>query len=256
MGRLRRHFQLFRDVPPVWHGKKIGDGIEGLPSEWVGQKVGYRHGIVLWLNRALSRTPADRKAAERVGALINTLNYDTATRLASDNVIPDAVNANPGKTSPLYKSLKEIAPHYKFGIDLYPWDGAKWELSFNCVKVPSGNGDKLRARFDDLIAQDGICNPESLAVEAVIHTALEGLLGTIRRCKVAGCGKWFLTKDDPRVRCCSDHNVDDLRKGTVERKKQVSEAAKRARKRAKTEDEEHWEQLHGKQSNKPGRHRV
>jgi hypothetical protein len=226
--------RLFRYVPYERYGQKILAGLESIPADWVGQRVGYRHGLVLWLNRALSKTLADREAADRVGTLINGLNISNAKWLDSDNVWIRKSRKATG-----FKSLKELARYYKFEIDLHPsGDGARWGLDLNCVDAPSGDGSELRARFDDLIAQDGICNPEMLAVEAVIHSALEGRLGTIRRCEVGSCGKWFLTKkDDARRRCCPEHDVDDLRSGTPERKEQNRKAAKSARKSAKDEDE-------------------
>jgi hypothetical protein len=101
-------------------------------------------------------------------------------------------------------------------------------------------------------------NPECQAVNAVVFIALEGRLGTMRRCEIECCERWFLTKDDPRVRCCPDCDVDDLRTGTAKRKKQLSVAAKRARDRAKAADEEYWK-LRGRLGGKyvrPGRTRL
>jgi hypothetical protein len=52
--------------------------------------------------------------------------------------------------------------------------------------------------------------------------------------------------------------VDDLRKETAKRKKQVSAAAKRARERAKTADEEYWGRRRrlGDKHVRPGRIRL
>lgn len=178
MGRLNRGVRVLRDLPYEWHAKKFAPGLEGIPSDWVGKSIGYRHGLVLWLNRALSWTSADRKAAGRIRELIKGLNDGRG-----------------------YKSFSELARHYRFEVDLFA-GGPKWELSVICAAVPSGNGHKLKARFDDLWAQDRICNPEVLALEDVIHTALEGYLGTIKQCDVSNCGRWFLTANDPRRRFC------------------------------------------------------
>lgn len=232
MGRLNRGVLLFRNLPYEWHAKKFAPGLEGIPSDWVGKSIGYRHGLVLWVNRALSRTSSDRKAAGRVGELIKGLNNGGA-----------------------YKSLRELARYYRFEVDLFPM-GAKWQLNVICAAAPSGNGHKLKARFNDLWAQDGICNPELLAVEAVIHTALEGYLGTIKQCDVNSCGRWFLTTNDPRRRFCPDHDSDDARSGTERRKKQLAAAQKRARKNVKTEEEKYWTQQHGDKSIRPGRRRA
>lgn len=232
MGRLQTGVLLFRDVPYERHAKKFAPGPEGIPSDWVGKNIGYRHGLVLWLNRALSRTSADRKAAGRVGELIKGLNNGGA-----------------------YKSFRELARCYRFEVDLFA-AGAKWELSVICAAAPSGNGHKLKARFDDLWAQDGICNPELLAVEAVIHTAVEGYLGTIKQCDVNSCERWFLATYDARRRFCSDHDSDDARSGTERRKKQLADAQKRARENAKTEEEKYWKERHGDKSIKSGRRRA
>jgi hypothetical protein len=78
----------------------------------------------------------------------------------------------------------------------------------------------------------------------------------MKRCEVRSCGKWLLTKDDPRVLCCTDHDFDDLRKGTPKRKQQVNAAAKRARKRAKIEEAEYFKRLHGNEPYKPARRRA
>jgi hypothetical protein len=227
MARLKKGYLVFRDIPPEHSSPK---------SE--RRKVGYRHVLVDWMNRALLGTAADREAAERLGALIKGMNDCNTSRWSDSKKawIPKRRNNNPDGFTVGLKSLSQQAPWYKFTIDLSPWlDGIKWFLVINCEEAPSGDGHDLRARWED-----GVRNPELEAVEAVVHIALDGHLGTIRRCEVGSCRKWFLTKDDTRVRCCPDHDVDDLRKGTLERKKQVNAAAKKARDRDKAEDEQHW----------------
>jgi hypothetical protein len=83
---------------------------------------------------------ADRKAAERVGTLITGLNDSSARWSDSDKAwIGRSPNADAKFSG--FKSLREIAPYYKFEVDLLPWyDGVKWELNFNCVRAQSGKG--------------------------------------------------------------------------------------------------------------------
>jgi hypothetical protein len=239
MGRLKRNVLIFRHIPPEWRGQKFAHKLEGIPPEWSGQRVGYRHGLVLWLNRTLSRKRADREAGGRVGHLIKCLN-ESSCRWSTVHKQWIRKSANADDTIPLIRSLKEIAPCYKFGINLFPsGDGRKWELHVSCVMAPSGDllGSGLETLFNDLNWVDALGNPELLAVEAVIHTALDGLLGTIKQCEVHECSKWFLARNDDRTRCCPDHGADDLRKGTPKRRKQLAAAAKRVREREKTRDE-------------------
>ncbi len=170
---------------------------------------------------------------------------------------------------PFCKTFQEIASvhDYEIELDLCPRGGStKWHIAFHCVTAPSGDAyerrqflnkkgqtpQPLSEKWPEVPKR---FNPECQAVNAVVFIALEGRLGTMKRCHVGSCRKWFLTKDDPRVRCCADHDADDLRKGTAPRKKQLAAAQKQVRKKAKTEEENHWEQRRGKQSKKPGRHR-
>ncbi len=165
----------------------------------------------------------------------------------------------PGPDAPHHgiEGFLKIASSYELEFDMYP-QGKKWLLICRCMKAPSGQvyreggaAPELGVRWS---GQDSMCNPEGMAVDAVVLTALDGLLGTIRQCNV--CDEWFLTKNDPRVHYCPDHDVDDLRKGTPERQKQVNAAAKRARERAKAADEEHWEQRRLRKSVRPRPHRA
>jgi len=208
------------------------------------------------LNRARALTSADREAAERVGTLITGLNGSNSRWSEFKKAwIPRSANAD--TKFPDFKSLKESTPYYGFEVDLFPYgDGVKWRLIVNCSSAPSGEGKGLCARFDDLENQDSICSPELLAVEAVIHSALEGRLGTIKQCQVGSCNKWFISRDDSRRRCCPDHNADDLRKGTPKRRKQIVAAAKGARERAKSADEKHKARSAKAGRSIPGRHRA
>lgn len=226
------------------------------------EKFGYRHDLVDWLNRAQTGSRQDRDAAKRVGTLIVRMN-DAALRFSSSwekytnwrlSGTEEACWGSPVPESARihFTSLRRISPDYKPDVDLYPsWNSDKWQLGFYC-DVPSGEGNQIRTRWggedDD--------NPEIQAVTAIVHIALDGQLGTIRQCQVGNCGRWFLTKDDPRVRCCPDHDVDDLRKGTQERRKQVSAAAKRARERVKAEDEQYWSRQRRDKLVKRGRRRA
>ena len=255
MGRLRKGVWVFNDAS----GEYDSPGIDG-------RTIAYRDVLVDWLNRAFASSPADRDAALRVGALIDNMNennaeYSKAVDSWKAEGKPEAV--------PFCKTFREIASvhDYELELDLCPRHGSKkWHIAFHCVTAPSGDAYE-RWQFSNEKGPDPQpltekwpevpkrFNPECQAVNAVVFVALEGRLGTIKRCQVKECRRWFLTKDDPRVLCCSDHDVDDLRSGTPDRKKQNSEAAKRARERAKAEEENHWEQRRGKQSKKPGRHR-
>jgi len=114
------------------------------------------------------------------------------------------------------------------------------------------SGDPATRSFSVCYLKGG----ELLAVEAVIHSALEGRLGTIKQCQVGSCNKWFISRDDSRRRCCPDHNADDLRKGTPKRRKQIVAAAKGARERAKSADEKHKARSAKAGRSIPGRHRA
>jgi hypothetical protein len=243
MSRLKKGVWLWRDIPSEYCSPN---------SE--RSEIGYRHVLVDWLNRALSRTAADREAAERIGALIKGMNNSNAWWSKTKKAwIPRIRSTRPDGITEALKSFRQHAPWYRFRIDLLPGgDGFKWQLLVNCEEAPSGNGNNLYARWED-----GVRNPELEAVEAVIHVALDGQLGTISRCEVASCRKWFLSKDDLRVRCCRDHDVDDLRKRTPERKAQVNAAAKRARERERDGDEKYWKRRKSEDHlDRPSSHRA
>ena len=118
------------------------------------------------------------------------------------------------------------------------------------MEAPSGKGRELP------LWGDGHRNPELEAVEAVIHIALDGQLGTIKRCYE--CAQWFLTKNDFRVCWCPEHDVDELRKGTAKRIEQVKAAAKRARDRERDEEEKYWQEERKRQDerHRPSAHRA
>lgn len=217
-----------------------------------------------WLNRALAGASADRHAAERVGTLIAKMNENTAEYLEA----VDSWNADgrPGGV-PFCKTFQEIASAhgYELEIDLCPRDGSKkWHIAFNCVTALSGDAYE-RWQFlnekgqvpEPLIEKwPGIpkhFNPECHAVKVVVFIALEGRLGTMKRCVVQECGKWFLTKDDCRVLYCPNHDSDDFRTGTPPRKKQLAAAQKKAREREK-KFLHNWLKERG--TVKPGRRRA
>jgi hypothetical protein len=246
MARLRKGIWVFNDAS----GEYDSPGVDG-------RTINYRELLVEWLNRAFSGTPTDRKAAERIGKLINNMNdsaveyLETVTEWQSEGGLELGV-------VPVCKTFLAIASSYELELDLCPRHGSKkWQLAFSCVNAPSGDAFAPDSGIDESWPDmPKHFNPECQAVNAVVFIALEGWLGTISRCEVGSCHKWFLTKDDPRVRCCPDHDVDDLRKGTPERKKQVNAAAKRARQQAKTEEEEYWARRRGDKLVKPGRRRA
>lgn len=255
MGRLRKGIWVFNDAS----GEYDSPGIDG-------RTVEYRNVLVDWLNRAFAGASADREAAERVSALGENMNENTADYLKSVDLWK--AEGKP-QALPFCKTFREIASafDYELELDLAPRHGStKWHLAFHCVAAPSGDAYG-RWQFLNEKGQDpqpltekwpGVpkrFNPECQAVNAVVFIALEGRLGTMKRCQVGSCRKWFLTKDDPRVSCCPDHSVDDLRKGTPERRKQVSAAAKRARERVKAEDQEYWSRRRRDKLVK-GRHRA
>jgi len=206
--------------------------------------IGTRRILVDWLNRAFLATPADRDAAERVGTVIKRMNESTANLLAHVQWIGRGCVDSP---APTYESFDQIASSYKFNVDLYPpHEARKWELRCTCANAPSGEvylpatksgllrvAPQLSERWPGRAA---VYNPEGLALEAVVFTALYGRLGTIKRCEVATCRKWFLSKDDRRVRCCPKCDVDVLRRGTPKRRKQLADAAKKFRREVKQYD--------------------
>jgi hypothetical protein len=201
-------------------------------------EVGYRHCLVDWLNRAFSGTAADREAAERVGALIkdfNDINHSVRWVPSMGDWIPKKRGRN---TNGVWKTLKERAPWYKFQFDIHPSPyGAKWELVILGVEAPSGQGDSLHAKWEDEQFVFTDWNPELMAAEAVIHLALDGQLGTIRQCEIPRCSQWFLTKNDSRVRRCQECGVQDRRKDTPRRQKQLARAQSEFRRQEKLADE-------------------
>jgi hypothetical protein len=242
MGRLKKGISIFRDVPheldPDPRARKNPDG----------SPIGYRHIVVDWLNRALSGTTADRDAAERIGALVQRMNQSAARSVDFDRnriSLFGVDGASEHAPNPRIELLDEIAASYSYRLEpnLIPpmmGDGNKWQLLIHCTGTPSGElgSQKLGTRIE---GEDACCNPECLVVEMIIMIAIDGQLGTIRRCEV--CSRWFLTKADPRVRCCPDHDVDNLRKGTPVRNKQLAAAAKTRRKNEKEDDQKSWKQL-------------
>lgn len=256
MGRLRKGMWVFNDAGGEYD------------TPWVeGKVINYREVLVEWLNRAFASSPADRDAAERVGTLIESMNESTAEYFEAVDLW---ITRRRPEVLPFCKTFQEIASVHDFEIelDLCPRGGStKWHIAFHCVTAPSGDAyerwqflnekgegpQPLHEKWPEVPKR---FNPECQAVNAVVFVALEGRLGTMKRCQVGSCGKWFLTKDDPRVRCCADHDADDLRKSTAPRKKQLAAAQKRARENAKAEEEKHWKRRNGDKSIKPGRHRV
>jgi hypothetical protein len=233
MGRVKKGVLMLREY---LNGK----------SMIFGEDFGDRYDLIDWLNRASKGPSRDRKAADRVGTVIRGMNEAAVKFSRSWNQYMDwrlsgTEEASWGSPAPkslrIYlNSMRGISPRYKLEFDLSPsFDGDKWKITFHC-SAPSGKGTEIKARWDGESDE----NPESQAIETVVVIALDGRLGTIRQCEVGACGKWFLTKADSRIRCCPEHNVDDLRSGTEERKKQNKEAAKRARDRQRDEDERQW----------------
>jgi len=234
MGRLRKGIWVFNDAS----GEYDSPGIDG-------RTIKYREVLVDWLNRALASSPADQGAAERVGSLVESMNDCTAKYLQA----VDSWNAA-GKPEavPVCKTFREIASahDYELELDISPRHGStKWHIAFHCVAAPSGDAyqrwefskekgldpQPLNEKWPELPKR---FNPECQAVNAAIFIALQGRLGTIKRCQVKECRRWFLTKDDYRVRYCPLHDSDDLRKGTLPRKKQLAAAQKRVREKTKT----------------------
>ena len=249
MGRLRKGVSMLE--------KYVDAGLTVF-----GEKVGDRYELVDWLNQALQGPARDRHAAERVGSLIGGMNdaamvYSRSYQEYTRWRFSGTKEANWGSPVPEsarihIRSLRGISSSYKPEFDLLPSsEGDKWEFMFHC-DAPSGDGSKILARWPGESDE----NPESQAVEAVVLIAVNGRLGTLKRCQIGSCGKWFITKDDPRIRWCPDHDTDDFRKGTPERKKQVNAAAKRARDRAKIEEQKHWRRSRANQFLKPGTRRA
>jgi hypothetical protein len=227
---------MFRDIPHEYD--------DWSPKSDDGNAIGYRHVLVDWLNLASSGSVRAREMAERVGAFIRDLN-DSRARFSERE--KRWIPRKPGAIFDGFKSLKEHAPYYKFETNLYPApDGVKWELVINCVETPSG------PRGGNGAWEGG--SAERDAVDAIIHIAIDGQLGTIRRC--AACDRWFLTKDDPRIYLCPDHDVEDFRRGSAERILQARTAAQAARDRERNEDRKYWERRLSKASFRPGPHRA
>ena len=246
MARLKKGIWVFNDAS----GEFDSPGVEGCT-------IKYREVLVDWLNRALFGTLEDQRAAERIGAVINKMNENAVAYLETVNSWQLEGGGKLG-VFPFCETFQAIAPSYKLEVDLCPRDGSKkWQLAFRCVNAPSGEACERRDEMHEIWpAVPKYINPECQAVDAVVFIALEGRLGTIGRCEAGSCRKWFLTKDDPRVRCCPEHDVDDLRRGTPERKKQVNGAAKRARERAKAEDEKYWTRRREDKLARPSRRRA
>jgi hypothetical protein len=249
MGRLKKGVLLLRG------------SAEGKSTS--GEQFGDRRDLVDWLNRAQTGPTRDREAAERVGALIGAMNdaglkFFRSWKQHTEWRLSGSKAANWGWPAPEsarihISSLRGLSPDYEPEFDLLPsFDGKKWKLVFHC-DVPSGDGVQIRARWNGESDE----NPESQAIEAIVYVALDGQLGTIKRCEVANCRQWFLTKDDPRVRTCPKCTVDDLRRGTPARRRQISEAQKKAREREKRANEKYWKKLKEKDGlETPGPHRA
>jgi hypothetical protein len=256
MGRLRKGIWVFNDAGGEYD------------TPWIeGRVINYREVLVEWLNRAFASSPADRDAAERVGTLIESMNESTAEYFEAGDLW---IARGSPETLPFCKTFQEIAfvHDYQIELDLCPRGGStKWHIAFHCVTAPSGDAyerwqfsnDKgegpqpLHEKWPEVPKR---FNPECQAINAVVFVALEGRLGTIKRCQVKECRRWFLTKDDPRVLCCPAHDVDDLRSGTEERKEQNRDAAKRARKQLKADDEKQWTGSGAAGFVRPGRRRA
>ena len=255
MSRLRKGIWVFNDSS----GEYDSPGIDGRVTE-------YRDVLVDWMNRASASSPADQEAAKRVGALVENMNENTAVYLKALGCW--TAEGKP-KAIPFCKTFREIASafDYELELDLAPRHGStKWHLAFNCVTAPSGdaygrwqflntNGQEPKPLSEKWLEVPKRFNPECQAVNAVVFIALEGRLGTMKRCVVEECRKWFLTKDDCRIRYCPHHDSDDFRTGTPRRQKQLARAQKRARERDKSTLQDWWKKREG-ETVKPGRRRA
>jgi hypothetical protein len=240
MARLKKGIWVFHDAS----GEYDSPAIEGRTTK-------YREVLVDWLNRAFASTSADRDAAKRVASLMKEMNDTTAEYLKDVESWQSGGERQLGAV-PFCKTFQEIASanEYELELDLCPRHGSrKWHLAFHCVTAPSGDAyeryqlsnvkqdpQPLSEEWRDVPRR---FNAECQAVNAVVFIALEGRLGTIKQCQVKECRRWFLTKDDGRVRCCPDHDSDDLRRGTEPRKKLMAAAQKRARDRERIIDKKH-----------------
>jgi hypothetical protein len=254
MGRLRKGIWVFNDAS----GAYDSPGMDGRVTK-------YREVLVDWLNRALAGKSADRDAAERVGTTVEAMKENTAEYLEAVN---SWIRDGSPEALPLCRTFRQIASayHYELEFDLCPRHGSKkWHIAFHCVTAPSGEaygrwqGLGKRPPDSQLLIEDWPAvpkrfNPECQAVNAVVFIALEGRLGTIKRCQARECRRWFLTKDDCRVRYCPHHDSDDLRKGTLLRKTQLAAAQKRVREKMKIEEKQ-WERSGG-EFHKPSRRRA
>src|ERR1700693_2254274 len=208
--------------------KKEGDYIV-----FHAQEVGARDDLIDWLNRARMGGVTDREGAERIGLLIDGMNqaafqfYGDLKQMMKRGSSPSPpessrssirthgnrqANAGLQERWKEYKSetcdvmrptisqsyllqhatLRAVSPDYQPEFDLLPSRSSnKWKLLLHC-DTPSGDGTEFQARWHG----ESDVNPESLAVRAVVFIALDGQLGTISRCEVASCRKWFLSKDD------------------------------------------------------------
>jgi hypothetical protein len=255
MGRLRKGIWVFNE--PI--GEHNGPPIEGPPPNYQGA-------LLDWLNRALAGSPGDRRAAERVGALMKSMNETTAEYLEA---VDEWIEARKPDVFRQCKTFEEIASafDYELELDVCPRPGfKKWHLAFGCVSTPSGDAygrwvclDKAGLEPEPLLQKwpevPRHFNPECQAVNAVIFLALEGRLGTIKQCQIGDCGTWFAADDDDRRRFCPEHNSDDARRGTKHRQKQLAAAQKRARENAKHEEEKFWTDKQAGKNIRPGRRR-
>jgi len=203
-----------------------------------GSPRGYRHELVDMLNRMRAGSAMEMETAERIGTLVSRLNESAFKCVEFDRwCVPFGDDGPPQDTpDPRIEEWRDITASYRLELELLPpsaADNNKWLLMINC-----SSADQPHVRSEG----DGeYFYPEMLMVEMVVMIALDGQLGTIQRCEV--CSSWFLSKSDSRVRCCQDHDVDDLRTGTPERRKQLAAAAKKQREKGKAEDERHLEEL-------------
>ncbi len=199
--------------------------------------------LASWLNEAQVGPPAGREATSRIRNLILRMHNLTA---CYQNVIAAGCAKDFFAVGHM-GTLRVIEPFYTFNFDLFPpLDFGKWRLQFIIsFSKKSGDGKPL----DGAMIQEQ--NIELGAVAAVVDLALNGRLETIRQCEVPECGTWFTARNDPRLRCCPAHDVDDLRRGTPKRKAQVRQAAKNAYERVKRGEEKSWTRV-----GKPARHKA
>jgi hypothetical protein len=222
------------DLDSLWENR----GSDRDPG-WFGSPAA----LVTWLNKAASGPPLARRIAGRVTVLLEQMLFWEDER--KNGHLWD------------YPLAKFQPSQHMFEVELLPpntIDDSRWRLLLSCSPLELEPYDSREVRISWPGDGPHGLDPELTSLTIILRLALAGKLGRIRRCET--CRRWFLTKNDVRVRTCTRRCTEERRKSSPERKAQLKQGKKRERDRLKNEDEQFEQEQNKRGFVRPKSHRA